>query len=251
MMRLTWLMRTVARAVARRQRLGSRASTAPAWTTRSGHVSASSSTKRAIDVSICHGSTPRSLRADASERRPSRAALSPIPTFVNQAISRATVGRGVADLGVGAAHDPGDADRPVVGVADQQVGRGQAAGDVVERRDLLAVAGPPDAEAAAAQRRQVVGVVGLAELEHHVVADVDDVVDRAHPGRGEALGHPRRRRPDGDAADDGRREAAAAVAVDDLDRRRPGRRRRPSAPAASGGVNATPSLAARSRATPT
>ena len=90
MMRLTWLMRTVHE----RSRGGSdsaRASTAPAWTTRSGHVSASSSTKRATDVSICHGSTPRSLRADASERRPRRAALSPMPTFVNQAISRATV----------------------------------------------------------------------------------------------------------------------------------------------------------------
>ena len=42
---------------------------------------------------------------------------------------------------------------------------------------------------------EVVGVVRLAELEHHVVRDVDDVVDRAHAGTRQPLGHPRRRRP--------------------------------------------------------
>ena len=89
MMRLTSLMRTSQE----RSRSGSaapRASTAPASTARSGHVSASSSTKRAMDVSICHPSTPRSLRADASERRPRRATLRPMPTGSNQAISNAT-----------------------------------------------------------------------------------------------------------------------------------------------------------------
>ncbi len=89
MTRLTSLMRT-AHERSRDGRLAARASTAPACTARSGQVSASNSTKRATDVSICHGSTPRSLRADASERRPRRATLSPMPTGANQAISRAT-----------------------------------------------------------------------------------------------------------------------------------------------------------------
>ena len=40
------------------------------------------------------------------------------------------------------------------------------------------------------------------------------------PAARQALGHPRRRRPDDDARQHGRREAPAAVAVDDLDGRR-------------------------------
>ena len=101
-------------------------------------------------------------------------------------------GRGVGDLGVEAAHHAAHADRHVVGVADQQVvGRERALG-AVERRDRLAVAAQPDAEAAAPERVEIVCVVRLVELEHHVVADVDDVADRAHAGGGQPAGHPRR-----------------------------------------------------------
>ena len=57
------------------------------------------------------------------------------------------------------------------------------------------------AEPFAAQRVEIVGVVRLVELEHHVVADVDDVVDRAHAGRCEALTDPLRRRADVHTAD--------------------------------------------------
>jgi len=57
-----------------------RASTKPSCTTRSGQVSRSNSTKRATDDSIPSGSIPRSLRADASLRRPSRCTDFMIPT---------------------------------------------------------------------------------------------------------------------------------------------------------------------------
>ena len=89
----------------------------------------------------------------------------------------------------------------------------------------LAVAGAAHAEAAAAQRVEVVGVVRLAELEHHVVADVDDVVDRAHA----------RQRSGGARSSRATRstrtplitragEPRAPLAVDELDGRLAGRR---------------------------
>ena len=115
--------------------------------------------------------------------RPTR----PMPTGANQAISRATVGGRVADLGVGAAHDPGDADRTVVGVADQQVvgrsacARRRRAWSASRRARPVRMRKPWPPSVARSY-----GVVRLAELEHHVVADVDDVVDRAHAGRGRA-----------------------------------------------------------------
>ena len=231
MIRLTSLMRTSHDRSAGGSDIP-RASTAPAWTTRSGQVSASSSTKRAIDRSMPHGSTPRSKRADASERSPSRDGRQPDADRLEPRRLQRHGRRGVVDLGVGAAHDPGDPDRAVGGVADEEVRWRQLAGHVVQRGQRLALAGEADPEARRiAQRSQVVGVVGLAELEHDVVADVDDVVDRAHPGRRQPLGHPRCGRSDDHAGEHGRREAAAAVAVDDLDRRARAARR-PGAPAA-------------------
>ena len=89
----------------------------------------------------------------------------------------------------------------VVGVADQQVVGGERALDSVERDHRLAFGREADAEAPAAERVEVVGVVRLVELEHHVVADVDDVVDRAHAGCREAAGDPVGRRGDVHAAD--------------------------------------------------
>ena len=238
-----------ARALARRQRLGSRIDGAGADDevgARLGEQLDEAGDRRVdlprVDAALVAG---RGLRAQAEAGR-----ADPDPDVRNHAISRATVV--VASL-ISVSAPPMIPPMPIGRSSASQMSRSsaaQAAGHVVERRDLLAIAGPPDAEAVAAQRRQVVGVVGLAELEHHVVADVDDVVDRAHAGRGEALGHPRCRRPDRHAIDHRRREAAAAVAVDDLDRRHRtavGDLRL----AGVGGVNATPSLAARSRATPT
>ena len=133
--------------------------------------------------------------------------------------------RVVGDLGVEPAHHAGDADRPVVGVADQEIVGGERLHIAVERRHRLAGGRQPDPKPppvrVGTERGEVVGVVRLVELEHHVVADVDDVADRSHPGRREAALHPNGRRADDDAGHHGRREAPAAVAGDDLDVRAP------------------------------
>ncbi len=92
-------------------------------------------------------------------------------------------GRRVVDLGVETTHDSPDADRNVVGVADEQIGSGEGPLLAVERRESFALTCQPDTESAPAQRVQVVGVVGLVQLQHHVVADVDHVADRAHARR--------------------------------------------------------------------
>ena len=126
----------------------------------------------------------------------------------------------VADLGVETAHHTADPDRNIVRVADEQVVRREGAVLSVERGEALALVRQTDAESAAAERVEVVGVVGLVEFEHHVVADVDDVADRTHAGRGEALGHPVGRWLHLDAGDHRGREACASIAVDDVDRRR-------------------------------
>ena len=124
-----------------------RPSTAPAWTTRSGHVSASSSTKRAIAVSMPNGSTPRSNRIDASERRPRRATLWLIGSAANHAISNATVV--VASL-ISVSAPPMIPASPIGRSSASQIRRSSAASrrstpsSVVER---LAVDGAPDAEA--------------------------------------------------------------------------------------------------------
>ncbi len=61
-------------------------------------------------------------------------------------------------------------------------------------------------------------MVGLVQFQHHVVADVDDVVDRAHAGGGQASRHPLRRGGDLHAGDHGRGEARTPVRCGDLDR---------------------------------
>ena len=63
----------------------------------------------------------------------------------------------------------------------------------------------------------------LAELEHHVVAGVDDVAHRAHPGGLEAHLDLVRRRPDAEPADDAADEPGAQLGLEDLDREAVGR----------------------------
>ncbi len=130
-------------------------------------------------------------------------------------------GRRVGDLRVEPAHHARDADRSVVGVADQEVVGGERLHASVERRHRLSRGCHPDAKTSPlrirAERREVVRVIRLVELEHHVVADIHDVVDGTHAGRAEASLHPRRRRTDDDARHHRRREAPAAVAGEDLD----------------------------------
>ena len=118
------------------------------------------------------------------------------------------VGRTVLDLGRRVAHDAGDADR-AAGVRDEEGVRVERPLDVVERLDPFAGLRAPDDQpvAAVGPRRdpcRVVRVDRLAELEHHVVARVDDVADRAGrrrpggaSGRDPATARSTLRRPNG------------------------------------------------------
>ena len=158
-------------------------------------------------------------------------------------------GRGVGDLAVGAAHDPGQPDRHIVGVADEQVGFGEHTVDAVEGGEALPRRGVANPEAAAAQGVEVVGVVRLVQLEHDVVAHVDHVVDRALTGREQPVRHPRRARNHADSRQHDGGEARARIAGDDVDQRA-ALGRRPATIVGSGTASGRSSHAARSRATP-
>ena len=133
------------------------------------------------------------------------------------------LGAVVVDLGVEPAHRAGEPDRSAV-VGDEQVGRVEGPGDVVERLERLA--GPGTAyDDGTAQPRAVEGVQRLTRLEHDVVRDVDGERDRAHAAHREPAPHPVRRRRGRVEPDDGaqREEVAAREVVDDAlvrDRRR-------------------------------
>ena len=106
------------------------------------------------------------------------------------------VGGGVGDLGGGTAHDPGQADRGVGRVADEQVVAGVRARSTSSRvTSVSPSAGPADPEAAAAEGAEVVGVRRAAELEHDVVRHVDQVVDRPHAEQRQPVGDQRVRGP--------------------------------------------------------
>ena len=108
--------------------------------------------------------------------------------------------RGVAHFRTAAAHDAGDRLR-LVGVGDDQHLRIERAVDAVERRDALAWRRAADANFAARELVEIERVHRLAELEQHVVGDVDDVVDGAHAGRLQPRREPGGRGRDGDVGD--------------------------------------------------
>ena len=85
----------------------------------------------------------------------------------------------------GAAHDPGDPeDRLRIG-DEQRVGI-ELALDVIERLEALARPCQAHDDPPVVHGRGIEGVDRLAELQHHVVADVDDVADRPLAGGDEA-----------------------------------------------------------------
>ncbi len=147
------------------------------------------------------------------------------------------------DLGVGAAHDPGEADRPSR-IGDEQRLGVEVADDVVERLEALARPREPDDDPAVADRRGVERVDRLAELEHHVVARVDDVADRALAGGQEAHLDPVRRRPDRHAAHPAADEARAQ---DRAPRPRPAAARRSAGRPPSTSIDGQRSVAAGHR----
>ncbi len=70
---------------------------------------------------------------------------------------------------------------------------------------------PGGREAPASQAVEVVGVVGLAELEHHVIGHVDDRAYGPHPGQGQPPGHQGRHGRIGHPFDDRAGETGAQV----------------------------------------
>ena len=99
---------------------------------------------------------------------------------------------GVGHLGVLAAHHAAEADDAGVVGDDEVLGR-QRAVVAVERGEALALGGAADAD----RSGELVGVVPVdraAELEHHVVGDVDGQRDRTLAEQHQPARHPRRRR---------------------------------------------------------
>ncbi len=125
-------------------------------------------------------------------------------------------GGGVADLAPLAAHDARERDG-ALGVGDDEIVRGERAIDAVEGAELLALGRAADDDLAAAEEGVIEGVDGVAELEHHEVGDVDDVVDGADPEALQAVFEPQGRRADRDVDDGGRAVGRAALEVVDGD----------------------------------
>ena len=128
------------------------------------------------------GSTPFSQRFEPSVRSRSRSEVRKMPVRLEVRRLEQDVGRRLADLRLLAAHDPGERDRALA-VGDHQVGRLELPVDAVERAQRLARPRAPHDDPLAGERREVEGVERVAEREHDVVRDVDDVRDRPHPGR--------------------------------------------------------------------
>ena len=126
-------------------------------------------------------------------------------------------GRRVGDLGVGPAHDPGEADRSLT-VRDHEHPLVEPPLEVVDGDQRLPVSRPADDDPATGDAIRVVRVHRLTELVHHVVRDVHDRRDGPHPGRHQAVGHPGRRLRLTDAVEVARGEPRAQLGVADLDR---------------------------------
>ena len=123
----------------------------------------------------------------------------------------------VVDLRARAAHHAGDR-RRAVGVVDDAPCRGRAR---ALRRRASSTCSPSRAaahdEPAAGDAVEVEGVQRLAGQQHHVVGDVDDVVDRPLAGGDQPRLQPRRRRADRHVLEGARGEARAQVGCLDVD----------------------------------
>ena len=126
-------------------------------------------------------SAPRSKRDDASVFRPSRLLVRRTDAGLKYALSNATVA---------CAPDTSDAAPPMTpatACGAPRVGDHQHVGlelplHAVERRRWSRRRPRARIRSSPRERREVEGVHRLAELEQHVVGDVDDVADRAHAG---------------------------------------------------------------------
>ncbi len=99
------------------------------------------------------------------------------------------VGGGIGDFGVSAAHDAGEGDG-ASGVGDDEHAGAEEAFAAVDAGDFFGGAGFADDDFVAGELVEVEGVEGLAEFEHDVVGDIDDIVDGAQTDGFEAFDHP-------------------------------------------------------------
>ncbi len=100
--------------------------------------------------------------------------------------------RGKGNFGFGAAHDAADAHGTgTVTVADQGNGGIQRALDAVERFHFFARLGLANHDAVIAHKIVVVGMQGMPQFQHHVVGNVDHVVDAGHACGFQAILQPR------------------------------------------------------------
>ena len=114
------------------------------------------------------------------------------------------------DLGVLAAHDPRERDRPLA-VGDDEVRRLERPRHAVERDQPFARSRPAHHDPTFREPFEVEGVERLPPLEHDVVAGVDDVRLRAHAGACETKPEPERRGAHVHPAHDARAVARAEV----------------------------------------
>ena len=130
------------------------------------------------------------------------------------------------DFRVGAAHHAADR-LGAFGVGDHQHVGGERARLAVERLDRFAgLRAPHDDRRPPRSCAQIERVHRLAELEQHVVGDVDDVADRPHAAHRQPVLHPLRGGADGDVGN--RADVAAAqIGRFDGDRDEHGRLTRP------------------------
>ena len=164
------------------------------------------------DALVAHGSLGEELQVAARARSVAVAERGALEQDVDG---------GVVDLGVLAAHDAGKGDGGLAVVGDERHVGGELALLAVERGELLAVVGGAHDDVGAAvgvarELAQVEGVQGLAGEVHHVVRDVDHVVDGTRAGGDDALGKPLGAGGDLHAGDDAGDIAGAQLGIVDL-----------------------------------
>jgi len=123
--------------------------------------------------------------------------------------------RVVLDLGVLAAHDPGNG-HGLAAVADHQRLGVQGPGLAVEGDEGLALPRAADDDPPFLEESEIEGVQGLPELHHDEVRHVNDVVDGPEPHGLEALPHPLRGGLDLHSLDHAGRVPGAEVGVENL-----------------------------------
>ena len=165
----------------------------------------------------CSGCRPFSKRPDASLRRPSAHEVRWMfgPLHVATSSSTRVVPSRTSERAppISPAIEVGPSASSITTIS--RVERARLA---VERLHLLALPCAADRQPRPGDAVEVEGVQRLAAEQHRVVSDVDDVVDRALPGRRQPRLQPRRGRRERDVLEDPRGEARAEIGALHADR---------------------------------